>query len=106
MRRGKKERRNSLSMVLIERAMAGVGVLITEGKGLRWSPQKKCIVNGSGISLTAGQDGTERADECERVHAQMWHVSLSQTFDGIAACKPQFVLTCRLRVGVSYIEYT
>ncbi len=60
MRRGKKERRNSLSMVLIERAMAGVGVLITEGKGLRWPPQKKCIVNGSGISLTAGQDGTCR----------------------------------------------
>lgn len=78
------ERRNSLSMVLIERAVAGMGVVITEGKGLRWPPQKKYIINGSGISLTAGQDGTERADECECecVRARTCDITLlSQTFD-------------------------
>lgn len=69
MQRGETECRNSLSVVLIERAMAGMGVVITEEKGLRWPPQKKYIINGSGNSLTAGQDGTERADECECVRA-------------------------------------
>lgn len=82
MQRGEMERRNSLSMVLIERAVAGMGVVITEGKGLRWPPQKKYIINGSGISLTAGQDGTERADECECIRARTCDiVLLSQTFD-------------------------
>lgn len=79
---GYRELRNSLSMVLIEKAMTGVGVVITEGKGLRWPPQKKCIINGSGISLTAGQDGAERANKCECVRARTCDiVSLSQTFD-------------------------
>jgi len=83
MQRGEMERRNSLSVVLNERAiMAGMGVVITEGKGLRWPPQKKYIINGSGISLTAGQDGTERGDECECVHARTCDiVLLSQTSD-------------------------